>query len=106
MQLNAYLLVVNHAKDEGLKSVQQFSHLNGRKFPVFNVRCSKNQFEPEEAKDVAGRGGGVSWRFWPGYTTGDFGDTLFLCGFKSSEKPVSWAEASPQQAECLAAVVR
>ncbi len=37
---------------------------------------------------------------------GDFEDTWFLRGFKSSEKPASQAEASPQQAESLAAVVR
>jgi len=37
---------------------------------------------------------------------GDFEDRRFWRGFKASEKPDSQAEASPQQVESLAAVVR
>jgi len=37
---------------------------------------------------------------------GDFEDTRFWRGFKSSEKPAPQAEASPPLAESLAAAVR
>ncbi len=65
----------------------------------------KRQSEPEEVRDVAGRDGGVNWCFVPVYSTGDFGDTG-SSWLQIEREARSLAEASPRQAESLAAGVQ
>ena len=67
---------------------------------------AKRQLKSEEARDVASRESGVSWRFFCQPTARATLKTRGLRGFKASEKPVLWLKRPPRQAESLAAGVR
>ncbi|KRK86728.1 hypothetical protein FC99_GL001274 [Levilactobacillus koreensis JCM 16448] len=50
------------------------------------MTTGKKLSKPEAARDGASRGNGVGWRSLLAYTMGDFEDTRFWRGFKTSEK--------------------
>jgi len=78
------------------------------KSPLFPPLCrGKAQSEPEEARDGAGRESGVNWRFPASLQHGRlWRQVIFVAPNRARRLVFFQAEASPQQAEFLAAAVR
>jgi len=57
-----------------------------KKCRPLNLTTGKKLSKPEAARDGASRGNDVGWRSLLAYTMGDFEDTRFWRGFKTSEK--------------------